>query len=237
MTELSTGFSNGGSLSHQPASVDEDIEAVRPEPVPLPDNEFKDQLAQVIPHLRAFGRSLSGSRDLADDLVQETLLKAWAARKRFQAGTNMRAWTFIILRNLFLSQMRRARFKGEWDEITASKMLAAPASQDRHVELGDMQRALLHLPQPQREALILVGAGGFAYEEAAEICGCAVGTIKSRVARGRVALENLLAEGKLTSRREYESDGNSALASIMSEVDDLSRDRDPRSASHHDDED
>ena len=148
----------------------------------------------MIPHLRAFGRSLSGSRDLADDLVQETLLKAWAARKRFQAGTNMRAWTFIILRNLFLSQMRRARFKGEWDEITASKILAAPASQDKHIELGDMQRALMHLPQPQREALILVGAGGFAYEEAAEICGCAVGTIKSRVARGRVALESLLIE-------------------------------------------
>ena len=119
---------------------------------PLSDPEFKDQLSAVIPHLRAFGRSLSGSRDLADDLVQETLLKAWAARKRFQAGTNMRAWTFIILRNLFLSQMRRARFKGEWDEITASKMLAAPASQDRHVELTDMQRALLHLPQPQISA-------------------------------------------------------------------------------------
>ena len=75
----------------------------------------------MIPHLRAFGRSLSGSRDLADDLVQETLLKAWAARKRFQAGTNMRAWTFIILRNLFLSQMRRARFKGEWDDLTARR--------------------------------------------------------------------------------------------------------------------
>ncbi|HEV2748381.1 MAG TPA: sigma-70 family RNA polymerase sigma factor [Allosphingosinicella sp.] len=213
----------------KPALLDEhEEEAPREEPVPLPDNEFKDQLAQVIPHLRAFGRSLSGSRDLADDLVQETLLKAWAARKRFQAGTNMRAWTFIILRNLFLSQMRRARFKGEWDELTASKLLAAPASQDRHVELGDLQRALMHLPQPQREALILVGAGGFAYEEAAEICGCAVGTIKSRVARGRVALETLLAEGKLPSRRDHESNGNkTALQSIMSEVDDLSRDRDP----------
>lgn len=220
---------NGGSLVQQPESDDEDdIETPRFEPVPLPDDEFKDQLAQVIPHLRAFGRSLSGSRDLADDLVQETLLKAWAARKRFQAGTNMRAWTFIILRNLFLSQMRRARFKGEWDEITASKMLAAPASQDRHVELTDMQRALLHLPQPQREALILVGAGGFAYEEAAEICGCAVGTIKSRVARGRVALEALLTDGKLPSRREHENEGGrSALQSIMSEVDELSRDRDP----------
>ena len=227
----SNAYSDGGSLIQQPVASDDDDgdeEKPRFEPVPLPDDEFKDQLAQVIPHLRAFGRSLSGSRDLADDLVQETLLKAWAARKRFQAGTNMRAWTFIILRNLFLSQMRRARFKGEWDEITASKMLAAPASQDRHVELTDMQRALLHLPQPQREALILVGAGGFAYEEAAEICGCAVGTIKSRVARGRVALEALLTDGKLPSRREHENEGGrSALQSIMSEVDELSRDRDP----------
>ena len=195
---------------------------------PLSDEDFKDQLAQVIPHLRAFGRSLSGSRDLADDLVQETLLKAWAARKRFQAGTNMRAWTFIILRNLFLSQMRRARFKGEWDDITAAKILAAPASQDRHIELGDMQRALMHLPQPQREALILVGAGGFAYEEAAEICGCAVGTIKSRVARGRVALEALLSGGKLPSRRSHRTpDNQTALQTIMDEVDELSRDRDP----------
>ena len=199
---------------------------VVPEHVALSDPDFKDQLAVVIPHLRAFGRSLSGSRDLADDLVQETLLKAWAARKRFQAGTNMRAWTFIILRNLFLSQMRRARFKGEWDEITASKILAAPASQDRHIELGDMQRALMHLPQPQREALILVGAGGFAYEEAAEICGCAVGTIKSRVARGRVALENLLSSGKMPSRRQHKSDPNkSALQVIMGQVDELSRGR------------
>ncbi len=197
------------------------------DPIPLSDPEFKDQLGAVIPHLRAFGRSLSGSRDLADDLVQETLLKAWAARKRFQAGTNMRAWTFIILRNLFLSQMRRARFKGEWDEITASKILAAPASQDRHIELGDMQRALMHLPQPQREALILVGAGGFAYEEAAEICGCAVGTIKSRVARGRVALEALLTDGKLPSRREHDNQDRTALQSIMSDVDNLSRDRLP----------
>jgi RNA polymerase sigma factor (sigma-70 family) len=215
-------------------TAEEASAAVAAEWAPLPDPEFKGQLAAVIPHLRAFGRSLSGSRDLADDLVQETLLKAWAARKRFQAGTNMRAWTFIILRNLFLSQMRRARFKGEWDELTASKILAAPASQDRHIELSDMQRALMHLPQPQREALILVGAGGFAYEEAAEICGCAVGTIKSRVARGRVALEGLLTSGKLPSRRQHRTDpSKSALQTIMGEVDDLSRDHEGlRSADH-----
>ena len=213
MTDPAVGEDDGGSGG---APV---------EHVSLSDDEFRTELARVIPHLRAFGRSLSGNRDLADDLVQETLLKAWAARKRFQAGTNMRAWTFIILRNLFLSQMRRARFKGEWDDITASKILAAPASQERHVDLGDLQRALLHLPQPQREALILVGAGGFAYEEAAEICGCAVGTIKSRVARGRVALEQLMAGGKLPSRRDDESTGHSPLHSIMGEVDELSRGR------------
>jgi len=194
----------------------------RVDPVPLPDSEFKEQLAAVIPHLRAFGRSLSGNRDTADDLVQETLLKAWAARQRFQAGTNMRAWTFIILRNLFLSQMRRARFKGEWDEVAAAKILSAPATQDRHVELGDMQRALMQLPQPQREALILVGAGGFAYEEAAQICDCAVGTIKSRVARGRVALEALMESNELPSRRQMKGDGErSALETIMGQVDDL----------------
>ncbi|HEX4695834.1 sigma-70 family RNA polymerase sigma factor [Sphingomonas sp.] len=198
------------------------------EHVALSDSEFKDQLAQVIPHLRAFGRSLSGSRDLADDLVQETLMKAWAARLRFQAGTNMRAWTFIILRNLYLSQMRRARFKGEWDDLVADRVLAAPASQDKHVELGDMQRALLQLPQPQREALILVGAGGFAYEEAAEICNVAVGTIKSRVARGRVALDGILSGGSLTSRRHApDNHGRTALDTIMDEVDDLSGEHHP----------
>lgn len=203
----------------QPAGSNEKSE----KPQPLSDADFKAELAEVIPHLRAFGRSLSGNRDTADDLVQETLLKAWAARERFQAGTNMRAWTFIILRNLFLSQMRRARFKGEWDDLKADKLLAAPASQDQHVELGDMQRALMELPEPQREALILVGAGGFAYDEAAEICGCAVGTIKSRVARGRAALEELMEQGKIQPRSEMDGDDEStALQEIMNEVDDLS---------------
>ncbi len=188
----------------------------------LDDDAFKRELATVIPHLRAFGRSLSGSRDIADDLVQETLLKAWAARSRFQAGTNMRAWTFIILRNHFLSQKRRARFTGEWDDLVADRILAAPAGQDKQLELADMQRALLLLPESQREALILVGAGGFAYEEAAEICGVAVGTVKSRVARARSALERLLENGDLPPRAgsaARTSDG--VLAEIMADVDRL----------------
>ena len=224
MRKMARSYS--GIEQHMDDEDREDAGAETPaaELVALSDDEFKAELARVIPHLRAFGRSLSGNRDLADDLVQETLMKAWAARKRFQAGTNMRAWTFIILRNLYLSQMRRARFKGEWDDLTADRLLAAPASQDRHVELADMQRALMHLPQPQREALILVGAGGFAYEEAAEICGVAVGTIKSRVARGRVALETLLNDGSLPSRREGPDNGGvGALDTIMGQVDELSR--------------
>ena len=119
--------------------------------------------------------------------------------------------------------MRRSRFKGEWDDLTADKLLAAPASQHHHVDLGDLQRALETLPQPQREALILVGAGGFAYEEAAEICGCAVGTIKSRVARGRVALENMMKDGNLSPRNKHQSDNQkTALQEIMNEVDTLS---------------
>ena len=192
----------------------------------LSDDDFRTQLAGVIPQLRAFGRSLSGNRDFGDDLVQETLLKAWAARDRYEAGSNLRAWTFIILRNLFLSQMRRNRFRGEWDDVIAEKILSAPAGQDKHVELGDLNRALQYLPEPQREALILVGAGGFSYDEAAEICGVAVGTIKSRVARGRVALEAVMMGHDLPSRRtDPDTEGVSALDTIMDQVKLLSRDR------------
>lgn len=205
---------------------DEADNGIPSERTALSDDDFKTQLAAVIPQLRAFGRSLSGNVDSGDDLVQETLLKAWAARDRYEAGTNMRAWTFIILRNLFLSQMRRNRFRGEWDDLVAEKILSAPASQDKHVELGDLQRALQFLPESQREALILVGAGGFAYEEAAEICGVAVGTIKSRVARGRVALEAVMMGSALPSRRtDPDNAGVSALETIMGQVKVLSRGR------------
>jgi RNA polymerase sigma-70 factor (ECF subfamily) len=188
------------------------------------DEAFKTELAGIIPQLRAYARSLAGNRDSADDLVQETLLKAWAARVRFEAGTNIRAWTFIILRNIFLSQVRRARFKGEWDEIAADRLLSAPAGQDKRIELSDLERGLAQLPQAQRDAIILVGAGGFSYDEAAAICDCAVGTIKSRVARGRAALEAMIAEGRLPSRRTDAAESSSPLDSIMRQVDELSAD-------------
>jgi RNA polymerase sigma-70 factor (ECF subfamily) len=171
---------------------------------PRPSGEvssaFKRELTAVIPHLRAFARGLCGRPDLADDLVQETLLKAWAAQARFEPGTSMRAWTFVILRNAYLTDMRRNRFRGEYDETVAERTLIAPAGQEAPLHLADMHRALLTLPPERREALLLVGAGGFSYEEAAEICGCAVGTIKSRVGRARAALSRMIEQGDMPRR-------------------------------------
>lgn len=189
-----------------------------PEAAPLSDKEFKNELEALIPHLRAFARNLCGRPDMADDLAQDALLKAWAARKRYKAGTNMRAWLFVILRNQFLSQMRRARFKGEWDEEVAERTLSTPAHQDHQMQLSDLQRALMRLPEAQREALILVGAGGFSYEEAASICECAVGTVKSRVARARAALDEMIEKGLLPARTNSTISAGETTNAIMSEM-------------------
>lgn len=190
---------------------------------PLSDAEFKKELESLIPHLRAFARNLCGKPDMADDLAQDALLKAWAARKRYKAGTNMRAWVFVILRNQFLSQMRRSRFKGEWDESVAERTLSTPAHQDHQMQLTDLQRALMRLPAAQREALVLVGAGGFSYEEAATICDCAVGTVKSRVARARAALDEMIDNGMLPARAESALAVGDTTDAIMSEMDKLTR--------------
>ena len=189
------------------------------------DAALKDAMLAAVPSLRAFAISLSGNVDRADDLVQETLLRAIANIDSFQPGTNMSAWMFTILRNLFRSEYRKRRREVEDADGSYADSLTSHPEQSSHVEFKEFRTALAKLPPDQREALILVGAGGFAYEEAAEICGCAVGTIKSRVARGRVALEQLLSSGKLPSRRQHRTDpGKSALQTIMGEVDALSRD-------------
>lgn len=186
----------------------------------ISDSEFKKLLAETIPHLRAFGRSLSGNIDTADDLVQEAMLKAWAARAKFKPGSNMRAWTFTILRNVFISQMRRNKFKGEYDELAAEKLLAAPAPQDAPLHLSDLQRGLMQLPDNQREAVILVGAGGFSYEEAAEICGCKVGTVKSRVSRAREALSVMVEHGNFgPNDKQNDQPAGEAFGAIMTELD------------------
>ncbi len=185
------------------------------------DAAFKTELAALIPHLRAFGRSLCGNPDLADDLVQETMLKAWKARGQYQPGTSMRSWAFVILRNSFLSQMRRNKFHGEYDELTAERILVSKDEQSDHLHLGDLQRALLQLPLQQREALILIGAGGITYEDAAAICDCAVGTMKSRVSRARTALEEIINSGQLDKSRRQSPAPSDALADIMQSVEDL----------------
>lgn len=185
----------------------------------LRDENFRTELEALIPQLRAFARSLCGQKDLADDLAQEALLKAWAARDKFEAGTNLRAWLFIILRNVFLSQMRRARFRGDWNQDSAERTLAAPARQEQQLQMSDLQRALMQLPEAQREALILIGAGGLAYEEVASICGCAVGTVKSRVARARTALEKVLSDGSCPPRSSCDTTGSDVSKVILDEVD------------------
>ncbi|PZQ24679.1 MAG: RNA polymerase subunit sigma-70 [Sphingopyxis macrogoltabida] len=193
--------------------------AAAPQPdTDLTDSEFKALLAGVIPHLRAYGRSLSGNPDLADDLTQDTMVKAWASRDRFERGTSIKAWTFVILRNTFLSQMRRNKFRGEYDEVAVEKTLATPASQEDTGEMADLQRGLMELPQDQREALILVGAGGMSYEEAAQICDCALGTMKSRVSRARTALEEIMARGQFSQKRADAVPASEAMDAIMDSV-------------------
>lgn len=183
---------------------------------------FKRELTEVVPHLRAFARGLCGRPDMADDLVQEALLKAWAAQHRFEPGTSMRAWTFVILRNAYLTDMRRNRFRGEYDEGVAERILTAPAGQEEPIHLSDLHRALLTLPPERREALLLVGAGGFSYEEAANICGCAVGTIKSRVGRARAALASMIQDGDIPDRS---LDDPTAHRAILEELDEVAAGR------------
>ncbi len=186
-----------------------------------PANEaiFKRDLVKLIPHLRAFARTLCGDATAADDLAQDAVMKAWDARASFQIGTNMKAWTFMILRNQFYSEKRRSWRQSQLDQEAAERTLVAVDDPEAPVALDEMRLALGMLPNEQREALILVGAGGFAYEEAAEICGCAVGTVKSRVSRARRALHSILEAGA------YDRDGapaGDAMRSILSDAERLS---------------
>ena len=191
-------------------------------PQPLDDASFKQELAAMLPHLRAFGRSLTGNADLADDLVQETMLKAWKARGQYVPGpASMKSWAFVILRNCFLSQMRRKKFTAEYDEQAAERLLVAPDDQGDSLHLADVQRALLMLPVDQREALVLIGAGQLSYEEGAAICDCAVGTMKSRVSRARAALQTILESGTMPLRSSDELASSEVFRSIMDDVDHL----------------
>ena len=183
---------------------------------------FKAELVALIPQMRAFARTLTGNPTAADDLAQDALLKAWDARSTYQMGTNMKAWTFMILRNHFYSEKRRSWRSVQLDQEAAERSLMAVDDPLSPLALDELRQGMAMLPAEQREALILVGAGGFAYEEAADICGCAVGTVKSRVSRARKALQGILDSGR------YQRDGAAAGEAMGSILQDAARLSGPR---------
>lgn len=156
------------------------------------DADMQTQLAGLVPNLRAFARSLCGAADQADDLVQETLVKAWKSRASFDPGSNLKAWLFTILRNTYLSELRKRKYEVQDQDGELAQQLSVKDSQTGHMDLVDFQKAFALLSAEQREALILIGAEGFSYDEAAVMCGCAVGTMKSRVNRARGKLGELM---------------------------------------------
>ena len=185
-----------GEIAKSPAVENSDTE------------EFRAQLLAVIPALRGFARGLCGNRELADDMAQDAMMRAWAAQASFTPGTNFRAWIFMILRNQFYTTIRRNSRMVSWDPEVAERVLIAQAAQHDGLNLQDVQDALQKLPLEQREVLILIGANGISYEEAAEVMGCAIGTIKSRLARGRKAL-SILING--TEQYNAELDGTATI--------------------------
>lgn len=153
---------------------------------------FRQQLLASIPKLRAFALSLAAHADHADDLVQETLMKAWHHQDSFQEGTNLKAWLFTILRNEYFSQLRKRRREVEDANGDYAAGVMTPGDQEAQLDMADLQLALRQLPDDQREAVILIGATGFSYQEVADICGVPVGTVKSRVNRARSKLSALM---------------------------------------------
>jgi RNA polymerase sigma-70 factor (ECF subfamily) len=177
------------------------------------------ELVALIPYMRAFARSLCGNPTQADDLAQNALASAWGHRSDFEPGTNLKAWVFRILRNQFYSDRRHSRLVCEVDFDLTAESLVAVCDPSAALELDDVRRAMRELPDEQREALTLIGVAGLAYEEVAEICGCAEGTIKSRVSRARQQLLAILSDGDRLARRTYIPGG--VMASMLAEAEQL----------------
>ncbi|AGF74941.1 RNA polymerase sigma factor [Bartonella australis AUST/NH1] len=175
--------------------------------------DFKKELLLILPALRAFAISLSGKHDKAEDLVQDTVVKAWAKQDSFEIGTNIKAWLFTILRNEFYSQMRKRGREVQDTDGTFTQSVAIHPAQYGSLDLQDFKKALDMLSADQKEAIILIGASGFSYEDAAAICGCAVGTIKSRVSRARNRLQGLLG---IDGESDYGPDSYSAGSTLCS---------------------
>ncbi|MEM1106933.1 MAG: sigma-70 family RNA polymerase sigma factor [Pseudomonadota bacterium] len=190
---------------------------------PNDDRAFKAELASLIPHLRAFARSLCGDATLADDLAQDAMLKAWKARASYKPGSNMKAWAFTILRNLFYSEKRRSWRRQPLDPDVAEATLVANDDPSGSMELLALRNAINQLPDDQREALILVGAGGLAYEEVAEICDCAVGTVKSRVSRARKAVAEILDANEASFSSDDALQAGDVFDDLLGQVEDLTK--------------
>jgi RNA polymerase sigma-70 factor (ECF subfamily) len=178
----------------------------------------RDQLVEHIGAMRAFAMSLSRNSALADDIVQDSLVKAWSRIDSFEAGTNLRAWLFTIVRNTFYSHHRKARREVSDIDGSKSESLAQKPDHDGRLQMRDFNVAFDKLKSEQREALVLVGAGGFSYEEAAETCGVAVGTIKSRVNRARAQLAELMELDDTESLEATDAVTNGIVAAQQSVV-------------------
>jgi RNA polymerase sigma-70 factor (ECF subfamily) len=175
--------------------------------------DVRDALLAAVPSLRAFAISLSGSVDRADDLVQDTLMRALANIDRFEPGTNLHAWLFTILRNLFHSEYRKRRREVEDVDGAYAARLATAPEQGSRLDFDDFRTALAKLPTDQREALLLVGAASLSYEEAAQIMNCAIGTVKSRVNRARSRLGPIAVARRRRGSRSRPSDARGAAGS------------------------
>jgi RNA polymerase sigma-70 factor (ECF subfamily) len=187
----------------------------------MPDRQstrFETELLAAAPFLRAFARTLCHDVEQSEDLAQEALMKAWQCRDQFQPGTNLRAWLATILRNRFYSLGRRRKWQADYDQEVIERTLMAPDNAESVVALEDVRRALAMLPDFQREALILVGAGGMSYDEVAQISGCPLGTVKSRVRRARDELQAILFRGKLAPGER----SSTPLAALVADFDRLS---------------
>lgn len=165
--------------------------------LPIKPDPFMDQVIALLPTLRALGRSLCGDAMRADDLVQDTVIKAHLHREKFRPASNLRAWLFTILRNCYFSEQRRRKFEIADPESTHAARQSVSPNHDAKLQVRELDRALERLPSAQREVLLLVCADGIPYSEAAEICGVAVGTIKSRIARARHELSRRIGENVL----------------------------------------
>jgi RNA polymerase sigma-70 factor (ECF subfamily) len=156
------------------------------------NDEFKTGLIENLPHLRAFAHLIARNHATAEDLVQDTVVRALAKRHQFAPGTNLKAWLIIIMRNRFYNLMRKSSHKAEVSVENLAEMRSVDGGQDAAVEIAEFKAALNRLSESHREALILVGASGYSYEEAGEIVGVPTGTIKSRVSRARAELSQQL---------------------------------------------